>query len=167
MPWKKTAKNLQPKNLPRKNNIPIRLETGVFNYNMIKDLPENVVEDIAVAVALESETVESKVWYVYLINLKNEPIENVLITSKGYGEKNGEQVKTSTLRHMIPSLSNNGYALIEPIDEQTFGLNNEYWVSYYIGKTIYDKKFIFLPESIVESNFIKLPVLNKPGVMIR
>ncbi|QEC80202.1 hypothetical protein [Mucilaginibacter ginsenosidivorax] len=133
---------------------------------MIKDLPENNVKDIAIAVALERESVESKIWYVYLINLKNEPIENVLITSKGYGEKNGEQVKTSVLRHMIPVVDSKGYKLIEPIDEQTFGLNNEYWLSYYIGSNIYDKKFIFLPESIVEMNFIKLPVLNKPGVMI-
>ena len=134
---------------------------------MIKDLPENVVQDIAIAVALEKESVETKIWYVYLINLKNEPIENVLITSKGYGEKDGEQVKTSTLRHMFPIVQNGASVLIEPIDEQTFGLNNEYWLSYYIGKNIYDKKFIFLPESIVELNFIKLPVLNKPGVMIR
>ncbi len=133
---------------------------------MIKDLPENNVKDIAIAVALERESVESKIWYVYLINLKNEPIENVMITSKGYGEKNGEQVKTSVLRHMIPVVDSKGYKLIEPIDEQTFGLNNEYWLSYYIGRNIYDKKFIFLPESIVEMNFIRLPVLNKPGVMI-
>jgi hypothetical protein len=61
---------------------------------MIKDLPENIVEDIAIAVALEKESVETKLWYVYLINLKKEAIENVLITSKGYGEKDGEQVKT-------------------------------------------------------------------------
>ncbi|WP_183559563.1 hypothetical protein [Mucilaginibacter sp. SP1R1] len=133
---------------------------------MIKDLPENNVKDIAIAVALESESVESKIWYVYLINLKNEPIENVLVTSKGYGEKDGIPVKTSTLRHMFPAVPNQSYKLIEPIDEQTFGLNNEYWLSYYIGTNIYDKKFIFLPESIVEMNFIKLPVLNKPGVMI-
>ena len=134
---------------------------------MIKDLPKNIVEDIAVAVALEKESPESKVWYVYVVNLKNHAIENVLVTSKGYGEKDGEQVKTSTLRHMIPVVEANASALIEPIDEQTFGLNNEYWISYYVGKDIYDKKFIFLPESIVESNFIKLPVLNKPGVMIK
>jgi hypothetical protein len=133
---------------------------------MIKDLPENDVKDIGVAVALEGESIESKTWYVYLINLKKEPIENVLITSKGYGEKDGEQVKTSTLRHMFPVVPGGTYKLIEPIDEQTFGLNNEYWVSYYIGTQIYDKKFIFLPESIVDGNFIKLPVVNKPGVMI-
>ncbi|MCQ6957413.1 hypothetical protein [Mucilaginibacter aquariorum] len=134
---------------------------------MIKDLPPNVVKDIAVAVALEGENPESKVWYVYLINLKNVPLENVLVTSKGYGEKDGEQVKTSILRHSFPLIEANSYKLIEPIDEQTFGLNNEYWLSYYIGREIFDKKFIFLPESIVDDNFIKLPVVNKPGVMIR
>ena len=134
---------------------------------MIKDLPENIVQDIAIAVALEGENIESKTWYVYLINMKKEVIENVLITSKGYGEKDGEQVKTSTLRHMFPLVQSNAFVLIEPIDEATFGLNNEYWLSYYIGKEIFDKKFIFLPESIVESNFIKLPIINKPGVMIR
>ncbi|TWR31046.1 hypothetical protein FPZ43_00755 [Mucilaginibacter pallidiroseus] len=134
---------------------------------MIKDLHPNVVKDIAIAVALESESVESKVWYVYIINLKNETLENVLITSKGYGEKDGEQVKTSVLRHSFPIIEPNTYKLIEPIDEQTFGLNNEYWLSYYIGKEIFDKKFIFLPESIIDNNFIKLPVVNKPGVMIR
>jgi hypothetical protein len=134
---------------------------------MIKDLPKNIVKDIAIAVALEKESAESKIWYVYLINLKDVPIENVLITSRGYGEKDGEQVKTSTLRHMFPVVEPNGFKLVEPIDEQTFGLNNEYWLSYYIGKHIYDKKFIFLPESIVEMNFTKLPVVNKVGVMIR
>jgi hypothetical protein len=133
---------------------------------MIKDLPKNIVKDIAIAVALEKESAESKIWYVYLINLKKEPIENVLITSKGYGEKDGKPVKTSTLRHMFPVVESNSYKLIEPIDEQTFGLSNEYWLSYYIGKEIYDKKFIFLPESIIDVNFIRLPVLNKVGVMI-
>ncbi|TWR25656.1 hypothetical protein FPZ42_13775 [Mucilaginibacter achroorhodeus] len=133
---------------------------------MIKDLPPNIVKDIAVVVALESESVEAKTWYVYIVNLKNEAIDNVLITSKGYGEKDGEQVKTSVLRHSFPRIEANSYKLIEPIDEQTFGLANEYWVSYDIGREIFDKKFIFLPESIVDGNFIKLPLVNKPGVMI-
>ena len=48
-----------------------------------------------------------------------------------------------------------------------FVLNNEFFLSYYQDGIIYDKKYIFLPESIVESNFIKVPVVNKAGVMIR
>ena len=133
---------------------------------MKKDLPENIVEDIAVAVVLENATPEAKDWSVYLINLKERPIETVLVSSKGYGLKDGEEVKTSILRHSIGDLAAKDYAKIEAIDEQVFGLTNEYWLSYYIDGNIYDKKFIFLPESIIESNFIRIPVLTKVGVMI-
>lgn len=133
---------------------------------MKKDLPENLVEDISIAVVLEGESPEGKNWKVYLLNLKNEPIETVLVSSKGYGQKDGREVKTSILRHSIGRVDAGEYALIEAIDEQVFGLTNEYWLSYYIQGTIYDKKFIFLPESIVESNLIRVPIVNKPGVMI-
>ncbi|HET8830391.1 MAG TPA: hypothetical protein VFM79_13675 [Pelobium sp.] len=133
---------------------------------MKKDIPDHIVEDIAVAVVLEGETPESKNWNVYIINLKTVAVETVLITSKGYGLKDGNDVKTSTLRHMIEKIEAHSFAKIEAIDEQVFGLNNEYWISYYIGKEIYDKKFIFLPESIIESNLIKVPIINKPGVVV-
>ena len=133
---------------------------------MKKDLPSNIVEDIFIAVVLESETPSQRLWSVYLINIKNERLETILITSKGYGTKDGVDVKTSVLRHMIDHLEPNSFAKVEIIDEAVFGLSNEYWLSYYIGKDIFDKKFIFLPESIVESNMMKIPLVNKPGVMI-
>ncbi len=133
---------------------------------MKKDLPENKVEDIVIAVVLESESPGAKVWNVYLVNLKGQAIETVLVSSKGYGTKDGNEVKTSILRHSLGGLNSRDYARIEAIDEQVFGLTNEYWLSYYIEDVIYDKKFIFLPESIVESNLVRIPVVNKPGVMI-
>ena len=134
---------------------------------MKADLPENTVEDIAMAVVLMGETPEVKSWTVYLVNLKNEPITNVLISSKGYGEKDGKQVKTSVLRHFVGDMEANSFTGVEAIDPEVFGLTNEYWLSYYIGSTIYDKKFIFLPESIIDSNLIKIPLVNRPGVMIK
>jgi hypothetical protein len=133
---------------------------------MKKDLPVNVVEDIAIAVVLEDASPEYKNWNVYLINLKDYPIKTVLVSSKGYGTKDGKGVKTSILRHSLGDVDKRSFALIEAIDEQVFGLTNEYWLSYYIGDIIYDKKFIFLPESIVDSNMIRIPVLNKAGIMI-
>ncbi len=134
---------------------------------MKADLPNNIVEDVAIAVVLMNETPEVKNWTVYVINLKKQAITNVLITSKGYGEKDGKQVKTSLLRHFIGDLNAQSYAGVEAIDTQVFGLTNEYWLSYYIDGEIFDKKFIFLPESIVEGNMIRIPLLNKPGVMIK
>ena len=133
---------------------------------MKKDLPLNIVEDISVAVGLETESPTTKVWNVYLINEKKAAIQNVLVSSKGYGIKDGKEVKTTILRHFIGDMEAKTSQKIEAIDPQVFGLTNEYWLSYYINGTIYDKKYVFLPESIVDENLIKIPLVNKPGVMI-
>jgi len=133
---------------------------------MIKDLPENEVKDIGIAVVLDEEFVEEKSWKVYLINFKKVEITHVLVSSKGYGSYKGEEVKTSVLRHSLGNLGPSSYVLIEPIQESLFSLTNEFLLSFYIGETIYDKKFVFVTESVVESNFIRIPLVNKPGVMI-
>ena len=133
---------------------------------MKKDIPENIVENIAIAIIMESATPEAKLWKVYVINMKDEAIETVLVSSKGYGEKNGEKIKTSILRHSIGNVPPKSFAQVELIDEQVFGITNEYWLSYYIDGQIFDKKFIFVPESIVDTNMTRVPLLNKPGVMI-
>jgi len=116
---------------------------------------------------LMGETPEVMNWTVYLVNLKKEKLENVLISSKGYGEKDGKMVKTSVLRHSLGDLAPKSFAGVEAIDPQVFGLTNEYWLSYYINGVIYDKKFIFLPESIVDENLIHIPLVDRPGVMIK
>ncbi|MBL0340191.1 MAG: hypothetical protein IPP71_04285 [Bacteroidetes bacterium] len=138
---------------------------------MLKDIPELRVEDIALAIVpdlrIDTEPNEFTIWDVFLINLKKQPIHKVLVSSKGYGSLQGEEVKTSVLRHFIEELEPMSAALVEPIDREVFGLNNEYWVSFYVGKTIYDKKYLFLPESIMVDNFSLIPVLNKTGVMIK
>ncbi|MGZ4048783.1 MAG: hypothetical protein ACXVNN_05425, partial [Bacteroidia bacterium] len=106
-------------------------------------------------------------WNVYLINFKKEKIEGVLVTSHGYGKLNEEDVKTSTLRHFLDEVEPKSFVKFEPIIETLFGLNNEFWVSFYIDKVMYDKKYIFLPETIKEENFILIPYINKKGVMIK
>jgi hypothetical protein len=133
---------------------------------MKTDLPENNVEHVSIAIVLDSATPEAKLWKVYLINLKDQALETVLISSKGYGEKDGEKIKTSVLRHSLGNVEAKSFIQVELIDEQVFGLTNEYWLSFYLGNQIYDKKFIFVPESIVETNMIRIPLLNKAGVMI-
>lgn len=133
---------------------------------MKADLPENHVEDISIAVVLENDTPEGGSWQVYLINEKDVTIENVMVSSKGYGQKDNKDVKTSVLRHFVGNVESQEYARIEAISPEVFGLTNEYWLSFYIDGTIYDKKYIFLPDSIVDEHMIRVPVLNKPGVVI-
>jgi phage repressor protein C with HTH and peptisase S24 domain len=88
-----------------------------------------------------------------------------MITSKGYGKKKGKDEKTSILRHMIPHLEPGEYALIEPIDVKVFHLNNEYWVSFYQGDQLFDKKFIFVPDSIQSKNLTYIPELECEGIL--
>ena len=134
---------------------------------MKKDLPVNIVEDVAIAVVLMNDTPQQASWSVYLVNYKNEMLEHVLVSSKGYGEKDGKMVKTSVLRHSLRDIQPKTFAVIEAIDPAVFGLTNEYLLSFYIDGTIYDKKFIFLPESIIDVNLMHIPLINKPGVMIK
>ncbi|MEP7168707.1 MAG: hypothetical protein ABI855_05000 [Bacteroidota bacterium] len=134
---------------------------------MLKDLPANKVEDVAMAIVPEFSPEGDKVWNVYLINLKQETIEGVLVTSKGYGFHEGEKVKTSILRHFLDKVPPHDFAKVEPIVENIFGLNNEYWVSFYVNKVMFDKKYLFLPETISEEFFTFIPVIEKKGVMIK
>ncbi len=134
---------------------------------MIKDIPELIVEDVALAIVKEENELAETIWNSYLINLKKDKLDSVLVTSTGYGYLNEEKVNTSTLRHFLDTVQPHSFVKIEPIIEDVFGLNNEYWVSFYLGKNLYDKKFIFLAETILEENLIHVPVINKRGVMIK
>lgn len=127
---------------------------------MKKDIQFLPVKDVFFTVAKDQEE-----WKVFLINRGQEVLENVMITSKGYGEKDGKKQETSVLRHAIPKFDAGEYALIEPIDPQVFHLNNEYWLSFFIGTQVYDKKYIFVPDSISENNLSFIPELNLRGVI--
>jgi hypothetical protein len=130
---------------------------------MINDIEFPEVRNVTIAVV--KEDLAENPWKVYLINKNQVPIENTLVSSKGYGEMEGEKQKTSILRHFLETIPPNNSALIEPIDPAVFHLNNEYWVSYYIGREIYDKRFLFVPDTICESNITFIKDLDKEGVL--
>lgn len=127
---------------------------------MKKDIDFSPVKDVHVVIAKEDDS-----WRAFLINRSKEKLENVMITSRGYGETKKEKQQTSTLRHMIPYVESGMYALIEPIDESVFHLNNEYWVSYYIDGQVYDKKFIFVPDTIIDENLTFIKELDMKGIL--
>ena len=127
------------------------------------------VENVAVAVVRQKGELDAPIYNVYLLNLREDIMEGIIITSKGYGTNanTGEKVETSMLRHSLEVLLPNEAAKIEPIMEEVFGLANEYWVSFYVDSVMYDKKFVFLPETISEANMKLIPVLGETGVIIR
>lgn len=135
---------------------------------MKKDIPNIKVEDLAIAIVPREETQdEESLWDVYVINLKEETLQNVLINSRGYGNLEGEKVKTTTLRYFYDEIPPMEIVKIEPIQTKLFGITNEYWISFSLNDYMYDKKYVFVKGSIDESNFTRIPFLNQRGVMIR
>ena len=132
---------------------------------MKKDIEFPQVKGIEVAIVRTLNDFEEYEWYVYLMNRNDFEISNILITSKGYGKKEGNEQKTSVIRQMIEVLAPKSFTQIERIDPELFHLTNEYWVSYYIDRKIFDKKFIFLPETIVDEHIFMIDFLNMEGVL--
>ena len=108
-----------------------------------------------------NEAAEGWEYRVYLINENDFPITNVIVNSSGYNDTQ----KTSTLRHYLEVLEPHSAAKIELINSDLFALVNQFWVSYYREKKVYDKKFLFMPESITEENFQYIEALDTEGVL--
>jgi len=132
---------------------------------MKKDIETPEVKNVTLAVVREKNILNQDEWKVFIINNNTFPIENTLVASQGYGEKEGEQQRTSTLRHFLETVPAQGFAMVEPIDPSLFHLNNEYWVSYYVDTQIYDRRFVFVPESICEENLTFIKELEMEGVL--
>jgi len=133
---------------------------------MLKDIIEPAFDGVGVAVVYEKNDDVHFVWNVYLINFNNEIITGVLVSSKGYGTINNEEIKTSVLRHMLNEIDSLDYGKIEPINEDLFVLNNEYWVSFYLDGKIYDRKFVFVANTIEKSRLAHINVIDKKGILI-
>lgn len=127
------------------------------------------VEGVAFVITKEINELDEAMYNVYLLNFRDDIMEGIIITSRGYGENlvTGEKIRTSTLRHSLEILLPEEAAKIEPIMENLFHLANEYWISFWINDVMYDKKFVFLPDSISDENMVYIKLLDKKGVIIK
>jgi len=135
---------------------------------MMKDIPHLKVENLALAIVPRFATEEAEdLWDAYIINLKDKPINSVFVNSRGYGNINGEKMRTTALRHFYDSIGPLAAMKIEPIQTRLFDLTNEYWVSFMFNGHMYDKKYVFVKGSIDQMHFTTIPFLKRKGVMIK
>jgi hypothetical protein len=135
---------------------------------MKKDIIIPEVENVFMAVVQEwSDEFMEKVWYAYLVNDSDFQIDGVMVVSKAFGTLDGEMKKTSILRHAFAEIPEVSVAKIELIDKSLLALNNEFMVTFFIGNTLYDKKFIFKANAIQETNQEEVPILFVVGVIVR
>ena len=135
---------------------------------MKKDITIPEVENVFIAVVQEwSDDFMEKVWYAYLVNDSDFTIESAMVVSKAFGTIDGEMKKTSVLRHAFVEVPAVSVVKIEMVEKSVLALNNEFMLTYFIGNTLYDKKFIFKANFINENNTEEVPILFVEGVIVR
>jgi hypothetical protein len=135
---------------------------------MKKDITIPEVENVFVAAVQEwSDDFMEKVWYIYLVNDSDFNLDGVMVVSKAFGTIDGEMKKTSLLRHAFVEIPAVSVVKVEMLEKSVTTLNNEFMVTFFIGNTLYDKKFIFKANSISEINVEEVPILFVDGVIVR
>lgn len=132
---------------------------------MKKDITFHKVDNVGIAIVPEEHEGE-KEWMAYLINQSPFTLEGVIVCSNGYGTIEGQEIKTSTLRQFFEKVSPLRAVKLELVEEKVFGINNEFWISFWLNGAMYERKVVFLPETISENYFTTVPIINKRGVMI-
>ena len=135
---------------------------------MKKDIIIPEIENVFIAAVQEwSDDFMEKVWYAYLVNDSDFDIDSVMVVSKAFGTIDGEMKKTSVLRHAFVQVPAVSVVKIEMIEKSLLPLNNEFMLTFFIGNTLYDKKYIFKANSINENNLEEVPILFVDGVIVR
>lgn len=135
---------------------------------MKKDITIPEVENVFLAAVQEwNDDFMDKVWYVYLINDSDFILDSVMVVSKAFGTIDGEMKKTSLLRHAFTQIAPVSVVKVEMIEKSVLELNNEFMVTYFIGNTLYDKKFTFVKGSINENALEEVPILFVDGVIVK
>ena len=135
---------------------------------MKADITIPKVENVFLAAVQEwSDDFMEKVWYIYLVNDSDFDLDSVMVVSKAFGTVDGEMKKTSLLRHAFIEIESVSAVKIEMIESKVLALNNEFMVTFFIGNTLYDKKFTFVANSISEDNVEEVPILFVEGIMVK
>ena len=135
---------------------------------MKSDITIPEVENVFLAAVQEwSDDFMEKVWYVYLVNDSDYDLDSVMVVSKAFGTIDGEMKKTSLLRHAFIKVPAVSVVKVEMIENSVLRLNNQFMVTYFIGSTLYDKKFIFRAQTITPDYVEEVPILFVDGVIVR
>lgn len=135
---------------------------------MQKDISIPEVKNVFMAAIREwNDDFMANVWNVHLINDSDDELHDIMVVSKAFGTLDGEMRKTSLLRHALVEMPPTSSVKIEMIEDSVLALNNEFMLTFFIGNTLYDRKYIFVANSIKDENTEEVPHLWKPGVIVR
>lgn len=129
---------------------------------MRKDIEIPQVKDIYIAAVKEwDEAFLNQSWNIYLINNSNLKTEVTIVVSRGFSKEQ----KTATLRHGLGILEPKTHRKVEFITEEVLPFKNEFLLSFFANGKLYDRSFVFEPNTIKEENVKVIPLMENKGVL--
>src|SRR5690606_5781673 len=105
-----------------------------------------------------------KTWYAYLINDSDDKLETVIVVSNATGVIDGEERKTSMMRHAFMEVPANSAIKVEMLEETVLQLHNSFMVTFFKNNMLFDKNYVFIAGTINEEDTVELPVIAKDGI---
>lgn len=131
---------------------------------MRKDIEVPKAENVYVVAVKEwDDEFTGQDWNIYVVNNREDEISMVLVMSRGESDDR----KTSTLRLDLGDIQSKSSGKVEFITTEVLGFTNEYLITFFSKNKLYERRFIFEPNSISEENTVKIPVLENDGILAK
>ncbi|MGP1991910.1 hypothetical protein D9V96_008495 [Zobellia laminariae] len=128
---------------------------------MKKDIEIPIAKEVQVVAIREwNEEFLSKDWNAYIINSRADQIEMVMVVSKGFDDER----QTTTMRHSMGTILPNEFKKIELLQEDVLALDNEFFVTFFAEGKLFEKRFLFLKNTVIEKNLSTIPLIEKDGI---
>jgi hypothetical protein len=126
-----------------------------------KDIQIPEVTGVEMAMVYEyNDIYKTNDWNVYIINNKKVDLEMVVVVTQGFSNTK----ITSLFRKKIDVLPANSFAKIEYIQPELFKLNNRFQVTFFEGKTLFEKTFLFKENTVKEGALRMITEIKKRGI---
>jgi hypothetical protein len=132
---------------------------------MIKDI--DIHDDLYVALAfmpLPTEQQEPPQWEAYIYNAKKTLLEHIIINVSACGVIDGIEKETGTMRFYIEKLEPESFKKFEILLHEALLLKNTYWISFYEGSAIGEKKLSVQLDANWSDDLSILPLIDKAGI---
>lgn len=131
---------------------------------MRKDIEIPKAKNVYVVAVKEwDEDFKNQQWNVYLVNNRDDVISMVLVVSRGKSDDR----KTSTLRHGLGDIQPKSFKKVEFIVTEVLGFTNEYLVTFFAENRLFERKYVFDSNSILEENLVEIPIIDKEGILAK
>ena len=103
-------------------------------------------------------------WEAFIYNAKQQPLEHVIINVSAMGIIDGVEKETGTMRFYIEKMEPESYKKFEILLHDTLLLQNTYWISFYQGNEIGEKKLHVQLSEQWADDLTLLPLIDRAGI---